>query len=93
MSSTSCGGGGSAFASVHKVHRDILRLVGTGMVFNSLLLQGGEAEPLAEVGEVFSLGLSSTRIKGRGLAALRRWFDRRSLAQVAGSASAAVGAT
>ncbi|UTH37050.1 glycosyltransferase [Pseudomonas sp. KHPS1] len=74
-------GGGSAFASVHKVHRDILRLVGTGMVFNSLLLQGGEAEPLAEVGEVFSLGLSSTRIKGRGLAALRRWFDRRSLAR------------
>jgi glycosyltransferase involved in cell wall biosynthesis len=72
-------GGGSAFASVHKVHRDILRLCGAGMVVNSLLLQGGEAEPLAEVGEVSCLGLSSARIKGRGLAALGRWFDRRRL--------------
>lgn len=73
-------GGGSAFVSVHKVHRDVLRFAEPGAVVGSLLLQGGEAQPLAEVGEVSRLELSSARIKGRGLAALRRWFDRRRLA-------------
>ncbi len=73
-------GGGPAFVSVHKVHRDILRLGGAGATISSVLLQGGEAEPLAEIGEVSSLMLSSARIKGRSLAALRRWFDRRRLA-------------
>jgi glycosyltransferase involved in cell wall biosynthesis len=73
-------GGGSSFVSVHKVHRDILRFVEPGAVVASLLLQGGEAQPLAEIGEVSRLELSSARIKGRGLAALRRWFDRRRLA-------------
>ncbi|WP_310544139.1 glycosyltransferase [Ectopseudomonas guguanensis] len=73
-------GGGSAFVSVHKVHRDVLRFAEPGAVVGSLLLQGGEAQPLAEIGEVSRLELSSARIKGRGLAALRRWFDRRRLA-------------
>ncbi len=78
-------GGGPAFVSVHKVHRDILRLGGAGATVSSLLLQGWDAEPLAEVGGVSSLELSSARIKGRGLAALTRWFDRRRLARWLGS--------
>lgn len=73
-------GGGSAFVSVHKVHRDILRLSKPSATISSLLLQGGEAEPLAEIGDVSSLELSSARIKGRGFAALGRCFDRRRLA-------------
>lgn len=72
-------GGGSAFISVHKVHRDILRCCQAGVTINSLLLQAGEAKPLAELGEVSSLGLPSARIKGRGFAALMRWLDRRRL--------------
>ncbi|MBN7118546.1 glycosyltransferase [Pseudomonas oleovorans] len=75
-------GGGPAFVSVHKVHREILRFGEPGASISSLLLQGGEAGALAEVGEVSCLELSSARIKGRGLNALRRWFDRRRLAAV-----------
>lgn len=75
-------GGGPAFVSVHKVHREILRFGEPGASISSLLLQGGEAGALSEVGEVSCLELSSARIKGRGLNALRRWFDRRRLAAV-----------
>lgn len=74
-------GGGSAFVSVHKVHRDILRLGDSGTAISSLLLQDGDAQPLVELGEVSTLGLSSGRIKGRGFAACRRWFDRQRLAK------------
>ncbi|PKM28108.1 MAG: glycosyl transferase [Gammaproteobacteria bacterium HGW-Gammaproteobacteria-12] len=74
-------GGGPAFVSVHRVHRDILRLREAGTTVSSLLLQCGDAPPLAEVGAVSSLQLSSARIKGRGLAALNRWLDRRRLAR------------
>ncbi|OEC39144.1 hypothetical protein A7D27_19665 [Pseudomonas sp. 1D4] len=73
--------GGSAFVSVHNVHRDILRLSPAGAQIDTLLLQGGDAAPLLDVGSVSALGLSSTRIKGRGFSACRRWFDRRRLAR------------
>ncbi|WP_313085852.1 glycosyltransferase [Pseudomonas sp.] len=71
--------GGSAFVSVQKVHRDILKQAGSGARVESLLLQAGEAEPLTELGPVSSLGLNADRIKGRGPRALRRWLDRRCL--------------
>ncbi|MBV7563371.1 glycosyltransferase [Pseudomonas sp. sia0905] len=73
-------GGGSAFVSVHNVHREILRLSGSSSIA-TLLLTSGEAEPLLDVGNVSALGFSSKRIKGRGLEAFRRWFDRRRLAK------------
>jgi len=38
-------GGGSAFVSVHKVHRDVLRFAEPGAVVGSLLLQGGRPSP------------------------------------------------
>lgn len=71
--------GGSAFVSVQKVHRDILRQAGAGARVESLLLQAGEADPLAELGLVSSFDLSANRIKGRGPRALRRWLDQRRL--------------
>lgn len=74
--------GGSAFVSVHNVHRDILRLSPAGSQIETLLLRGGDALPLLDVGSVSTLELSSARIKGRGLAAFRRWFDRRRLARL-----------
>ncbi|MGG2395576.1 glycosyltransferase [Pseudomonas sp. SH1-B] len=72
-------GGGTDFVSVHKVHRDILKLSERGSSIVNLLLQGGEAPPLMEVGPVSCLGLSSARIKGRGLASIQRLIDRRRL--------------
>lgn len=71
--------GGSAFVSVQKVHRDILRQAGSDARVESLLLQPGEAEPLTELGPVSTLDLSPNRIKGRGAGALRRWLDQRRL--------------
>ncbi len=73
-------GGGSAFVSVHNVHREILRLSESDSIA-TLLLTNGEAEPLLGVGDVLSLGFSSKRIKGRGLDIFRRWFDRKRLAK------------
>lgn len=73
--------GGAAFVSVHKVHRQILQLGRPGEAVETLLLQSGEAVPLAGVGRVTSLGLSSACIKGAGLlGALKRLLARRQLA-------------
>jgi len=74
--------GGSAFVSVHNVHRDILRLSPAGTQIDTFLLRGGDAAPLLDVGSVSTLELSSARIKGRGLAAFQRWFDRRRFARL-----------
>ncbi|WP_457979673.1 glycosyltransferase [Ectopseudomonas composti] len=73
--------GGSAFGSVHKVHREVLRLREAEATVSTLILQDGEARPLLDVGDVSTLGLSSKRLKGRGMAACPRWFDRRRLAK------------
>lgn len=69
--------GGSAFVSVHKVHRDILNLAGAEV--ETLVLQEGDAEPLLSVGRVTALGLSARRLKGKGLLALPRYLDRLAL--------------
>lgn len=71
--------GGTAFVSVQKVHRDILRHTGPGAEVETLLLQAGAAEPLAGIGPVTSVGLNAGRIKGRGLGAMRRLLDQRRL--------------
>ncbi|WP_394235011.1 glycosyltransferase [Pseudomonas anguilliseptica] len=74
--------GGAAFVSVHKVHRQILQLGKPGEPVETLLLQSGDAAPLADVGRVTALGLSTARIKGAGLlGALQRVLARRQLAK------------
>lgn len=74
--------GGAAFVSVHKVHRQVLRLGKPDEAIETLLLQSGEAAPLTDVGSVTSLGLSSASIKGTGLlGALKRVRARRQLAK------------
>ena len=74
--------GGSAFVSVHKVHRQVLQMRTPGETVETLLLQSGDAAPLADLGRVTALGLSSARIKGAGLlGALQRVRDRRRLAK------------
>lgn len=71
--------GGAAYVSVQKVHRDILQQAGAGAQIETLLLQPGAADPLSSIGPVASLGLCAARIKGRGLAAMRRLLDQQRL--------------
>lgn len=74
--------GGAAFVSVHKVHRQVLQMGKSGEAIETLLLQSGDAAPLADLGRVTALGLSSARIKGAGLlGALQCVRDRRRLAK------------
>ncbi|MFC6339039.1 glycosyltransferase [Pseudomonas sp. CCM 7891] len=59
--------GGSAFASVHKVHQQILGLAEPGASVNTWLLQGNAAGCKTKVGQVREWHLSSARLKGRHL--------------------------
>lgn len=58
--------GGSAFASVHKVHQQILSQAEPGTEIKTWLLQGSAAGCAAEVGECHEWQLSSARLKGKG---------------------------
>lgn len=71
--------GGAAYLSTHKVHREILSFADQQEVVSSWLLLPGDSTALQEVGAVESLGLSSSRLKGRGWQALRRLCDRAQL--------------
>ncbi|OLF56206.1 glycosyltransferase [Pseudomonas chlororaphis] len=57
--------GGSAFASVHKVHQQILSQSEPGTVIKTWLLQGTSAGCGADVGECREWNLSSARLKGK----------------------------
>ncbi|MFI8396594.1 glycosyltransferase family 4 protein [Pseudomonas sp. NPDC078863] len=57
--------GGAPFASIHKVHQQILSQASPSAVVKTWLLQGQGAECGADVGEVREWRLSSARLKGR----------------------------
>ncbi|AJO76213.1 MULTISPECIES: glycosyltransferase [Pseudomonas] len=57
--------GGSAFASVHKVHQQILSQAAPGTVIKTWLLRGPATGCVAEVGECREWNLSSARLKGK----------------------------
>ncbi|MGE7956893.1 glycosyltransferase family 4 protein [Pseudomonas sp. NPDC089530] len=57
--------GGSAFASVHKVHQQILSQSEPGTVVRTWLLQGPSTGCVTEVGECREWNLSSARLKGK----------------------------
>ena len=58
--------GGAAYLSTHKVHREILAFADAQDAVSSWLLLPGDSAPLQAIGTVESLGLSSSRLKGRG---------------------------
>jgi glycosyltransferase involved in cell wall biosynthesis len=68
--------GGAAYLSTHKVHREILAFADAQDAVSSWLLLPGDSAPLQTIGTVESLGLSSSRLKGRGWQVLRRLYDR-----------------
>lgn len=74
-------GGGSAFSSIHTVHRSILGFAAAGSSIATVVLAEGGAGVLSEAGGVTNLGLASRRLKGKGRYALCRYFDRRALAR------------
>ena len=57
--------GGAPFASIHKVHQQILSQASPSTPVKTWLLQGGASECRVNVGEVREWGLSSARLKGR----------------------------
>ncbi|NUT85710.1 glycosyltransferase [Pseudomonas corrugata] len=57
--------GGSPFASVHKVHHQILSRIEPAMPVNTWLLQGSGASCQVNVGSAREWRLSSARLKGR----------------------------
>ncbi len=73
--------GGPAFSSIHMVHRSILGFSAADSGIATWVLAEGSADVLAEVGSVTALGLSSRRLKGKGLYVFCRPFDRRTLAR------------
>lgn len=64
--------GGSAFASVHKVHRQVLDQVVPGTSINTWLLQGHAHDCCTRVGETREWQLSSSQLKGKHLWGLLR---------------------
>jgi glycosyltransferase involved in cell wall biosynthesis len=57
--------GGAPFASIHKVHQQILSQAAPSAPVKTWLLQGEASECGVNVGEVREWGLSSARLKGR----------------------------
>ena len=57
--------GGAPFASIHKVHQQILSQALPSAPVKTWLLQGDAAECGVDVGEIREWGLSSARLKGR----------------------------
>lgn len=66
--------GGSPYASVHQVHRQILSQAAPGTSIKTWLLQDKATECLCGVGEVRAWALSSRLLKGRGIWALSRFW-------------------
>ncbi|MFW0756570.1 glycosyltransferase [Pseudomonas sp. H11T01] len=70
--------GGSPFASVHKVHKQILSQVEPGTPIKTWLLQGSAAGCVVDVGETREWNLSSAQLKGRHLWRLvKPWMQAR----------------
>lgn len=69
--------GGSPYASVHKVHQQILSQVAPGTCIKTWLLQDEVTACLKGVGEVRAWQLSSKLLKGRGVRALSGFWLRR----------------
>ena len=57
--------GGSAFASIHKVHRQILSQVDPTITVNTWLLCGDKQGCAADIGQTREWHLSSSRLKGK----------------------------
>lgn len=69
---------GTPFASIHKVHQQILAQASTSVPIETWLLQGRAPECGVDVGEVREWGLSSARLKGRHFWRLARpWMQYR----------------
>ena len=64
--------GGSPYASVHKVHQQILSQASPGTPVKTWLLQHSAPACLRELGQVEALKLSTRFLKGRGIWALSR---------------------
>jgi len=70
--------GGAPFASIHKVHQQILSQAAGTAPIKTWLLQGGAAECGVNVGETREWGLSSARLKGRHFWRLTKpWMQAR----------------
>lgn len=69
--------GGLPYASVHKVHQQILSQAAPGACIKTWLLQDQAAACLKDVGEVRAWQLSSKVLKGRGIRALSGFWLRR----------------
>ncbi|MGO2486871.1 MAG: glycosyltransferase [Pseudomonas taetrolens] len=69
--------GGSPYASVHKVHQQILSQAAPGACIKTWLLQDKATACLRDVGEVRAWQLSSKVLKGRGIRALSGFWLRR----------------
>ncbi|WP_445570964.1 glycosyltransferase [Pseudomonas sp. E102] len=70
--------GGSPFASVHKVHRQILSQIDPAMPVRTWLLQGSESACLEGVGPAREWNLTSAKLKGRHFWRLfRPWMHSR----------------
>jgi glycosyltransferase involved in cell wall biosynthesis len=59
--------GGSAFASVHKVHQQILSQIEPATPVKTWLLQGSADDCVLDVGEIREWNLSTERLKGKQL--------------------------
>ncbi|MNQ33441.1 D-inositol 3-phosphate glycosyltransferase [compost metagenome] len=70
--------GGSAFASVHKVHRQILVQVDPGTPVNTWLLKGDVRGCSADIGRTREWHFSSAQLKGKHVwTLLKPWMQRR----------------
>lgn len=70
--------GGSPYASVHKVHQQILSLAEPGTSVNTWLLQGRASASLGDIGESREWHLSHRLLKGRHVwGLLRPWLQAR----------------
>jgi glycosyltransferase involved in cell wall biosynthesis len=69
---------GAPFASIHKVHQQILSQASPTAPVKTWLLQGGASESGVSIGEVREWGLSSARLKGRHIWRLTKpWMRAR----------------
>ncbi|MFW0886116.1 glycosyltransferase [Pseudomonas sp. PICF6] len=70
--------GGLPFASVHKVHHQILSRIEPGMPVKTWLLQGAASDCQVDVGPAHEWNLTSARLKGRHIWRLfRPWMRSR----------------
>ncbi|NBA93962.1 glycosyltransferase [Pseudomonas sp. R5(2019)] len=78
--------GGSPYASVHKVHQQILSFADSGASINTWLLQGKATGCIGDIGKYREWHLPHRLLKGRHVwAVLKRWMQARLRKAVAAS--------